>query len=68
LRTRKNISINDKPGVYRLENTPPPRGGKISADIIWGKNMKREDKKGEDVKEKGKSRKEKGRKGKKRIN
>jgi hypothetical protein len=24
-----------------LENTPPPRGEKISANVIWGKNMKR---------------------------
>jgi hypothetical protein len=25
---------------------PPPRGGGISADVIWGKNMKRVRKKG----------------------
>jgi hypothetical protein len=24
-----------------MENTPPPPGGEISADVIWGKNMKR---------------------------
>jgi hypothetical protein len=35
-----------------LENTPPPGGG-ISADVIGGKNMKRQRKKGENVKEKG---------------
>jgi hypothetical protein len=37
----------------------PPKGG-ISADVIWGKNIKREEKKGENVTEKGR----KGRKGK----
>jgi hypothetical protein len=35
-------------GVYILENTslPPWGGEKISADVIWGKNMKREREKG----------------------
>jgi hypothetical protein len=27
--------------VYILKNTPPPQRGGISADVIWGKNMKR---------------------------
>ncbi len=50
--------------VYILENTPPPGGGGISADVIWGKNMKRGREKGGNVKEKGRKGKEKGRKGK----
>jgi hypothetical protein len=29
------------PGVYILENTPPPLGGKISADVIWGKKYEK---------------------------
>jgi hypothetical protein len=28
-------------GVYILENAPPPRGEKISADIIWGKKYEK---------------------------
>jgi hypothetical protein len=28
-------------GVYILDNKPPTRGRKISADVIWGKNMKK---------------------------
>jgi hypothetical protein len=29
-------------GVYCIYfKIPPPRGGKISAEVIWGKNMKR---------------------------
>ncbi len=45
---------------------PPPRGGgKISADVIWGKKYeKAKIKKGENVKEKERKRKEKERKGK----
>jgi hypothetical protein len=35
-----------------LENTPSP-GGKISANVIWGENMKREERKRKVVKEKG---------------
>jgi hypothetical protein len=45
----------------------PPRGGgrKISADVIWGKKIRKgEEKKGENVKEKGRKGKEKGKKGK----
>jgi hypothetical protein len=45
-----------------LENTPTPGG--ISADVIWGKNMKRRREKGVRCKRKGRKRKEKGRKGK----
>jgi hypothetical protein len=45
-----------------LENTP--HRGKISADVIWGKNMKRRREKGENIKEKGRKEKEKGGKGK----
>jgi hypothetical protein len=52
-----------KTGVYILENTPPPPGGEISADVIWGEiyeKVKR--KREENVKEKGRKGKEKGRK------
>jgi hypothetical protein len=49
-------------GVYILETTP--MGGGLSADVIWGKNMKGKEKKGDNVKEKGRKRKEKRRKGK----
>jgi hypothetical protein len=31
---------------------PPPRGGGLSTDVIRGKNMKMEEKKGENVREK----------------
>jgi hypothetical protein len=58
------------PGVYILENTLPPWGGGISADVIWGKKYekgkrkrgkcKRKRKKGKKKEE----RKEKRRKGK----
>jgi hypothetical protein len=56
------------PGIYILENTPPPHqggGGKISANVVWGKKYEKvKRKKGENVKEKGRKGKEKGRKGK----
>jgi hypothetical protein len=29
------------PRVYILENTPPPRGVGISADVIWGKKYEK---------------------------
>jgi hypothetical protein len=29
------------PGAYILENTPPPPGGRISADVIWGKKYEK---------------------------
>jgi hypothetical protein len=49
-----------------LENIPlPPQGGEISADVIWGENMKRRREKRGKSKKKRK-RKEKGR-GKKRV-
>ncbi len=48
---------------YILENTHPWGGG-ISADVIWRKNMKDKEKKGENAKDKGRKGKEKGRKGK----
>jgi hypothetical protein len=38
--------------------------GGISTDVIWGKKLKGEGKKGENVKEKGRRGREKGRKGK----
>ncbi len=52
---------------YFIFNTKKPTyvyGENISADVIWGKNMKREIKKGENVKEKGRKGKEQGRLGK----
>ncbi len=46
-----------------MENTPPPGGGEISADVIWGKKYeKAKRKRGEKVKEKGRKREEKGKK------
>jgi hypothetical protein len=52
-------------GLYFGKSPPPPPlgvRGKISSDVIWGKNMKRRREKRENVKEKGIKRKEKGRK------
>ncbi len=48
--------LNFMPGVYILENIPPP-GREISADVIWGKKYEKGKRKGK---------KEKGRKGKKK--
>ncbi len=49
-----------------MENTPPPPGGEISADVFCGKkNMKRGRKKEENVKEKGRKGKKKEERGKK---
>jgi hypothetical protein len=37
---QKMLYINA--GVYILENTPPPLGGReISADVIWGKKYEK---------------------------
>jgi hypothetical protein len=53
------------PGVYILENTPPPWGGKyVSRCHLGEKIYKKKRKRGENVKEKGRKGKEKGRKGK----
>jgi hypothetical protein len=30
-----------KTGVYIMENTPPPGGGEISADVNWGKKYEK---------------------------
>jgi hypothetical protein len=53
-------------GVYILENTPSPRGGEISADVIWGKKYeKAKRKKGKMWKkkeERGKKKKERAKK------
>jgi hypothetical protein len=52
-------------GLYIGKYPPPPGGGKISANVIWGKKYKKvKRKRGENVKEKGRKGKEKGRKGK----
>jgi hypothetical protein len=51
------------PGVYILENTPPPGGGENISDVIWGKKYENvKNKKVENVKEKGREGEEKGRK------
>jgi hypothetical protein len=52
-------------GVYIWENTPSPR--EIPADAIWGKNMKRQRKKGENVKDTGRKGKENEKRGSKRV-
>jgi hypothetical protein len=49
-----------------LENTPSPLGWGISADVIWGKNMKRRREKRENIKEKGRKGKDEKR-GSKRV-
>jgi hypothetical protein len=41
-------------GVYILENTPPPWGGKYQPMLFGGKNMKREREKGGKCKRKRK--------------
>ncbi len=52
-----------------MDNTPPSPPGGASADVIWGKNMKRGREKGGKCKrkrkKKGKKKEEKRRKGKK---
>jgi hypothetical protein len=50
-------------GLY-LKILSSPLGGEISADVIWGKNMKRRREKRGKCKRKGRKRKEKARKGK----
>ncbi len=59
--------LQSLPGVYILENTPPPWGEeKISADVIWGKKYEKvKRKRGENVKEKGRKEKKKEESGKK---
>jgi hypothetical protein len=49
-----------------MENTPP-RGGGISADIIWGKNMKRPREKGGKCGRKGKKGERKRNKGERKL-
>jgi hypothetical protein len=53
-------------GLY-IGKYPPPREGKMSNDVIWGKNIKRGREKGENVKEKGRKGKEKEKRGSKRV-
>jgi hypothetical protein len=59
--------VTYSPGVYILENTPPPGGGeKIPADVIWGKKYEKvERKRGENVKENEEREKKKEERGKK---
>ncbi len=45
----------------------PPGGEKISADVIWEKNIKDEEKKGENVKENGRKGKENEKRASKRV-
>jgi hypothetical protein len=59
------ILYKTKPGVYILENTPPPGGGNISRCHLGGKIWRGEEKKGENVKEKGRQGKENEKRGKK---
>jgi hypothetical protein len=61
--TLQNKTLGTKSGVYILDHTP--LGGGISADVIWGKNMKRGREKGGKCKRKRKKGKQKGRKVKK---
>jgi hypothetical protein len=51
-------------GLYIGKYPPPPQGGKISADVIWGKkNMKRGREKGGKCKRKRKKGERKRKKG-----
>ncbi len=67
--------VNHVAGAYILENTlPPPGGGKISADVIWGKKYEKAKrkrgkmyKKKEESGKKGKKGKENEKKGSKRV-
>ncbi len=60
---KKTNPLKSNPGVYIMENTPPPRGGgKYQPMSFGGKNMKRRREKGGKCKEKGRKGKEKGRK------
>ncbi len=58
----ESAATNFCSGVYILENTPP-WGGEISADVIWGKNMKRRREKEGKCKRKRKKGKRKRKKG-----
>jgi hypothetical protein len=56
-KAESNIGCNgiSLSGVYKLDSPPPLPGGEgISADIIWGKNMKRGKEKGRKCKRKRK--------------
>ncbi len=51
-------------GPYIGKYLPSPgERGKLSANVIWGKSMKKEEKKWGNVREKGRNVREKGRKG-----
>jgi hypothetical protein len=44
-------SITRSYGIFRKIPQPPKGGGGVSADVIWGENMKKEEKKMENVEE-----------------
>jgi hypothetical protein len=56
-------------GKKNSSNLPrgPSSGGEISAYVIWGKNMKREEKKGQNAREKGSKREKEGKKEKEKY-
>jgi hypothetical protein len=53
-----------QPGAYILENTPPPPGEKISANVIWGEKYEKANQERGESKRKKKKGERKGRKGK----
>jgi hypothetical protein len=56
-----------KPGVYILENTPPPGRGNICQCLLGEKNLKRRRENGGKCKRKRKKGKEKEKRGSKRV-
>ncbi len=51
-----------------IGKSPHPPGGKYQLMSFWGKKIRGEEKKGENVKEKGRKGKEKEKRGSKRVN
>jgi hypothetical protein len=41
------VGQHDMTGAYIFENTPPPGGGAISVDVIWGKKYEKVKRQGE---------------------
>jgi hypothetical protein len=58
---QESDQVDDGSEAYILKK-PSPRGGGISANVIWGENMKRGRETEENVREKGRKGEEKGRK------